>query len=409
MIDINEARAHVLQQCPPATPVAVACRDSTGLVLAAAVVAAEDVPPFANSAVDGYAVVAESVAAATADAPVQLPVVGEVAAGAYTDRVLRTGEAIRIMTGAPVPAGADAIVMVEDTERVDDDRVAIRRSIAVGAAVRPRGDDVRAGTTLYAAGTVVSPTVAGVLASVNAATVQVVPCVRVAVLSTGDELVEDGSVLQPGQIRESNRTMLLGLVRAAGCDAVDFGIVRDDEAELERVLHKAATECDAIVTSGGVSMGDYDVVKAVLSRIADMRWMQIAIRPAKPFAFGLLASGGRTVPVFGLPGNPVSSIVSFELLARPALLQMMGHTAIDRPLVQAIADGGLPRRQDGKTHYVRVFAKFGDDGRVHVESVGLQGSHQLAATSLANAIAVVTDGDGVEPGAPVTTMLMSLG
>ena len=410
MIDISEARAHVLERCPPAGLVAVPCRQSTGLVLAAPVVAAEDVPPFANSAVDGYAVVAASVTAASREVPVHLPVVGEVAAGASSDRVLQSGEAIRIMTGAPVPAGADAIVMVEDTERVDGDRVAIRRSTSVGAAVRPRGDDVLAGTTLYGAGTMVTPTVAGVLASVNAATVQVVPRVRVAVLSTGDELIEDGSVLQPGQIRESNRTMLLGLVRAAGCDAVDFGIVRDDEAELEHVLlHKAATECDAIVTSGGVSMGDYDVVKAVLSRIADMRWMQIAIRPAKPFAFGLLDSGGRKVPVFGLPGNPVSSIVSFELLARPALLQMMGHTTIDRPQVQAIADSGLPRRPDGKTHYVRVFATFGDDGRVHVESVGSQGSHQLAATSLAKAIAVVGDGAGVAPGAAVTTMLLSFG
>ena len=411
VIDISEARAYVLERCHAAPPVAVPCRESTGLVLAAPVVAAEDVPPFANSAVDGYALVAASVATATADSPVELPVVAEVAAGAFTDHVLQSGEAIRLMTGAPVPAGADAVVMVEDTERIDDGkRVAIRCSTSAGAAVRPRGDDIRAGTTLYTAGTLVSPAVAGVLASVNAAKVQVTPRVRVAVLSTGDELIEDGSPLQPGQIRESNRTMLLGLVRAAGCDAVDFGVVRDDEAELEHVLrHKAATECHAIVTSGGVSMGDYDVVKAVLSRIADMRWMQIAIRPAKPFAFGLLQAGDRKVPVFGLPGNPVSSLVSFELLARPALLQMMGHSNIDRPLVQAIADGGLPRRPDGKTHHVRVFAKFGEDGRVHVESVGSQGSHQLAATSLANAIAVVADGDGIVPGGSVPTILLSIG
>lgn len=409
VIDISEARAYVLERCPTAAAIAVPCRESTGLVLAAPVVAAEDVPPFANSAVDGYAVVAASVMAATEHSPVELPVVGEVAAGAFTDHALQSGEAIRIMTGAPVPAGADAIVMVEDTERVGSDRVAIRRSTSAGAAVRPRGDDVQAGITLYTAGTLVSPAVAGVLASVNAATVQVVPRIRVAVLSTGDELVDDGSPLQPGQIRESNRTMLLGLVRAGGCDAVDFGVVRDDEATLEAVLRDAASACDAIVTSGGVSMGDYDVVKAVLSRIADMRWMQIAIRPAKPFAFGLLESGARKVPVFGLPGNPVSSLVSFELLARPALLQMMGRTAIDRPLVQAIADNGLPRRIDGKTHYVRVFAEFGTDGRVHVASVGSQGSHQLAATSLANAIAVVSDGDGVVPGGSVATMLLSIG
>lgn len=410
VIDISEARAYVLERCPTAAAIAVPCRESTGLVLAAPVVAAEDVPPFANSAVDGYAVIAESVAAATEATPVELPVVDEVAAGAFTDRVLKPGEAIRIMTGAPVPAGADAIVMVEDTERLDDGkRVAIRRTVPAGAAVRPRGDDIREGSTLYVAGTVVSPAVAGVLASVNAAVVQVVPRVRVAVLSTGDELIDDGSSLRPGQIRESNRTMLLGLVRAAGCDAIDFGVVRDDEAILEAVLRDAATTCGAVVTSGGVSMGDYDVVKAVLSRIADMRWMQIAIRPAKPFAFGLLGSGTRNVPVFGLPGNPVSSLVSFELLARPALLQMMGHVAIDRPLVQAIADDGLPRRPDGKTHYVRVFAEFGTDGRVHVTSVGSQGSHQLAATSLATAIAVIDDGDGVVPGGSVATMLLWVG
>ena len=196
---------------------------------------------------------------------------------------------------------------------------------------------------------------------------------------------------------------------AAGCDAVDFGVVRDDEAALEAVLRDAASQCDAIVTSGGVSMGDYDVVKAVLSRIADMRWMQIAIRPAKPFAFGLIESRGRSIPVFGLPGNPVSSLVSFELLARPALLQMMGNTKLDRPLVPAIADEGLPRRPDGKVHYMRVFAKFEADGRLHIASVGSQGSHQLAATSLANAIAVVADGTGIAPGGSVPTMLLSVG
>ena len=415
MIDITEARSYVLARCPAAVPVDVPCRGATGLVLAAAVVAAENVPPFANSAVDGYAVVAASVAAA----PVELPVVGEVAAGAHTDRVLQPGEAIRIMTGAPVPAGADAVVMVEDTELLGDRRVdggvrvRVRRSVAVGVAVRRVGDDVRAGAALYPAGTFVTPAVAGVLASVNAAVVSVVPRARVAVLSTGDELIDDGSPLQPGQIRESNRTMLLGAVRDAGCDAIDLGIVRDDETVLERVLRDAAATCDAIVTSGGVSMGDYDVVKAVLSQIADMRWMQIAIKPAKPFAFGLLATGpdgaARHVPVFGLPGNPVSSLVSFELLARPALRQMMGHTVIDRPLVAAIADDGLPRRHDGKTHYVRVFAAFAADGRVHVRSVGAQGSHQLAATSQANAIAVVPDGEGVPAGGDVATMLLSLG
>jgi molybdopterin biosynthesis enzyme len=176
------------------------------------------------------------------------------------------------------------------------------------------------------------------------------------------------------------------------------------------VLREAAEHCDAIVTSGGVSMGDYDVVKAVLSRIADMRWMQIAIKPAKPFAFGLLArADGSQVPVFGLPGNPVSSLVSFEVLARPALRRMAGHHAPQRREVQAVADLPLPRSTDGKTHLMRVFASFWPDGRVHVVPVGAQGSHQLAATSLANAIAVVPDGDGVPAGSPVRVLLLSLG
>ena len=404
MISEHEAREYVLGRCVVGEVVEVSIAESIGAVLAEAVVAAEDVPPFANSAVDGYAVRA----ADTADVPTRLRVVGEIAAGWSTDRVVGPGEAIRIMTGAPMPAGADASVMVEDTERIDGDEVLIHRSVSRGASVRGVGEDVHVGTELFAVGTTVRPAVAGVLASVNARRVRVVRRPRVAVLSTGDELINDGSTLQPGQIRESNKTMLLPLVTEAGCEAIDLGVVRDDEAALEAVLRDAAAIYDAIVTSGGVSMGEYDVVKAVLSRIADMRWMQIAIKPAKPFAFGLLDSAGRRTPIFGLPGNPVSSMVSFELFARPALRKMMGHSALDRTTVLAVADEGLPRRVDGKTHYMRVFGSFGDDGRYHIGSVGAQGSHQLAATSLADAIAIVPDGDGIEPGGSVATMLLPI-
>ncbi|HEY0519602.1 MAG TPA: gephyrin-like molybdotransferase Glp [Ilumatobacteraceae bacterium] len=404
MISEREAREYVLDRCAVADVVEVPIADAVGTVLAEPVIANEDVPPFANSAVDGYAVRADD----TVGAPVRLRVVAEVAAGWSTDRVVGAGETIRIMTGAPIPAGADASVMVEDTERLGGDEVLIQREVPINASVRGVGEDVRAGTELFAAGTTVRPAVAGVLASVNARRVRVFRTPRVAVLSTGDELVNDGSPLQPGQIRESNKTMLLPLVEEAGCVAIDLGVVRDDEAALETALREAAGSFDAIITSGGVSMGEYDVVKAVLSRIADMRWMQIAIKPAKPFAFGVLASGDGTTPIFGLPGNPVSSMVSFELFARPALRKMMGHTDFDRPTLVAVADEGLRRRTDGKTHYMRVFGEFGDDGRYHVSSVGAQGSHQLAATSLANAIAIVPDGDGVEPGGSVTTMLLSV-
>lgn len=404
MISEHEAREYVLERCRVLDAVDVPLHDAVGCVLAEPVAAAEDVPPFINTAVDGYAVRGADIAAA----PVRLKVVAEVAAGASTDRIVGAGEAIRVMTGAPMPPGADTAVMVEDTQRVGDDEVMINRAVAVGASVRPVGDDVAAGTELFPAGTEVRAAVAGVLASVNARLVRVHRTPRVAVLSTGDELVDDGSALRPGQIRESNKTMLLPLVAGAGCEAVDLGVVRDDEAALEKVLRDAAATCDAIVTSGGVSMGEYDVVKAVLSRIADMRWMQISIKPAKPFAFGLLATGDRQVPVFGLPGNPVSSMVSFELFARPALRKMMGHAQLDRPTVMAVADDGLPRRADGRTQYMRVSGQFREDGRYHVASVGAQGSHQLAATSLADALSVVPDGEGIPPGGSVMTMLLSI-
>jgi len=395
---LEDAQAFVLESCPPLDVVDVDRRVASGLVLAVAVVAAEVVPPFDNTAVDGYAVRAEDVASV----PVELRVVGELAAGAAPTTALGAGEAIRIMTGAPMPSGADAVVMVEDSERIGDDAVRLTRSVAEGAAIRRAGDDVQVGDLLFEVGTTITPAVDAVLASVNAARVHVFRRPRVAVLSTGDELVDDGSPLEIGQIRESNKTMLAALLAEAGCEVVDLGVVRDDEAELERVLRSAAADCDAIVSSGGVSMGDYDVVKAVLGRIADMHWMQIAIKPAKPFAFGRLDG----TPIFGLPGNPVSSLVSFELLARPALRRMMGHRRLTRTSIVAVADVALDRQPDGKVHFMRVNGEFGDDGRYHVRPLDAQGSHQLAATALADAMVVVPDGDGVPAGADVAALLL---
>jgi molybdenum cofactor synthesis domain-containing protein len=235
------------------------------------------------------------------------------------------------------------------------------------------------------------------------ATLPVVRRPVVGVFSTGDELVEPGQPLGAGQIHDSNRRALLALVAATGCTGVDLGCVADDEARIEQALLDAVEACDAVVTSGGVSMGDFDYVKAVLSRIADMRWMQIAIRPAKPFAFGLV--GGT--PIFGLPGNPVSSMVSFELLARPALRRIAGHRELHRPEVPAVAAEAFHRRADGKVHFVRVVGERGDDGVLHVRSAGGQGSHHLTAMARAHALLPLPDGDGVDQGDPVRVLLLA--
>jgi molybdenum cofactor synthesis domain-containing protein len=376
----------------------------TGRVLAQDVVASENVPPFANSAVDGYAVRAGDVAVV----PIELRVVGTVAAGAVATVALKAGEAIRIMTGAPIPNGADAVVMVEDSQMVGEENVRLTKVAAPNQAIREEGSDVSRGDKVFSAGSVLNAAGAGVLASVNAREVMAYPMARVAMLSTGDELVTDGSPLKPGQIRESNLTMLVAMIAATGCEVINLGVIADDELLLEKTLREVATRCDAIVTSGGVSMGDFDIVKAVLSRIANMNWMQLAIKPAKPFAFGqLVASDGRTIPIFGLPGNPVSSMISYELLARPALRKMMGHTRdLLRPSVRAVVDAPLKRKYDGKIHYMRVFGEFASDGRLHVRDTGPQGSHQLAATAMANGLAEVADGDGVALGGEVNVYLL---
>ena len=406
MTPLHDVRTTVLAACVVGAPVQATRHVAAGLVLASDVVSGENVPPFANTAVDGYAVRSSDLHTV----PVELQVVGELAAGAAPSIAVAPGTAIRIMTGAPLPEGCDAVVMVEDTERVGSDSVRIHKSVPAGSAFRLAGSDVAIGDTVIAAGTQVTPMVEGVLASVNAKTVSVYPRISVGVISTGDELVDDGSALQIGQIRESNRLMLLRLVAEAGATPVDLGIIRDDEPALEHALRTAVNErsCDVIITSGGVSMGDYDVVKAVLSRIANMQWFQIAMKPAKPFAFGTLTNDrGVNVPIFGLPGNPVSSLMSFELIARPALRNMMGFGAAShRPEVMAITDEDIVRHEDGKIHFDRVRATWGSDGRVHVRRTGAQGSHQLASTSVANALIAVPDGNGLRTGDEVVVTFL---
>jgi molybdenum cofactor synthesis domain-containing protein len=288
------------------------------------------------------------------------------------------------------------------TSLADGRRVVVDAAITAGTGIRRAGDDVEPGDVVVPAGTVLRVAHLGVLASIGVTTVSVRRRTRVGVLSTGDELVEGGAPLARGQVRDSNRLALLTLCRASGFDVVDLGLVRDDEAAIESTIWRGVTECDALLTSGGVSMGDFDYVKAVLGRIGDMRWMQIAIKPAKPFAFGLVDG----VPVFGLPGNPVSSLVSFELLARPALLHGAGRTELHRRTVRATASEDLRRRPDGKVHFVRVSVGQDESLGFVVGSAGGQGSHQMTAMAAADGLAVLPDGDGVAAGDPVDVLLL---
>ncbi len=405
LISLADATRHVWEVCS-APEVAVAVGDvplvdAAGLFLAAPVTSLVAVPPFANTAMDGFVVHAADTTGASDSSPRRLAISGVVRAGDNPTERLTPGTSMRIMTGAPLPPGADAVVMVERTRAVGD-VVEILVEVPSGNHVRPAGDDVRVGDIVFPAGERLDAGHLGVLASIGVHTVPAVRRLTIGVFSTGDELVSLGQALEPGQIYDSNRLTLLTLARDAGFNTVDLGLIRDDEDAIAEALTDGAARCDALLTSGGVSMGDFDYVKVVLDRIGDMRWMQVAIKPAKPFAFGTVSKGdgsSRRVPVFGLPGNPVSSMVSFEVLARPALLQLAGAPFKKslRPRVEAIADHDFARSPDGKTHFVRVIADFSDGyAGVRVRSAGSQGSHQLSAMARANALAELPDGHGVD-------------
>jgi molybdopterin molybdotransferase len=398
---LEEVQARITAAIPAPRVTTVPVRNALGLVLAAEVVAGERVPPFANTAMDGYAVRAADTEGATAAAPAHLRVVGDLPAGHAPTVPVGPGEAIRIMTGAPIPDGADAIVMVERTERAGTDGVRISVPAGRGDHIRAAGGDVEAGDAVFTPGTVLAPAHLGVLASLGFTEIPVYRRVRVGVISTGDELVEGPQPLAPGQIRDSNRPMLLALVAEAGAEAVDLGIGRDDEAAVERMFRDAAAGCDAVITSGGVSVGDYDVVKAVLDRLGALEWWQVAIKPAKPLAFGLLDG----TPVFGLPGNPVSSHVSFELFARPALRRMLGDPDPERRVVRAVAGAAMPRRADGKLYLDRVRVQVVDGAYVAVRS-GEQASNVLSGMANANGLALLRDGPGPAAGEPVDVMLL---
>ncbi|NNC92738.1 MAG: molybdopterin molybdotransferase MoeA [Acidimicrobiia bacterium] len=384
MRPLHDAQQQVLDTVPalPAMPTPLA--DCLGLVLAEDVVAPHNIPPFDNSAMDGYAVRAADVEAT----PVTLNVLEDVPAGSVPTRAVDAGEATKIMTGAPLPAGADAVVRVEDTES-GTETVTILTGAPVGTAVRRAGGDIAGGSTVAWAGTRLGANHLGVLASVGAADPLVFRRPMVAVLSTGDELVPyETAELQPGQIRGTNGLVLVNVLHQLGVEVLDLGTVGDNAQDLRDALARGAAEADAIVTSGGVSMGEYDLVKAVLTELGGVEFWQVAMQPGKPFAFGMIEG----TPLFGLPGNPVSVFVAFEQFVRPALLHMMGVERPFRPRIAGIIDEDVHTSPE-KTVFVRVAVSW-SGARPHARLSGGQDSNVLSALASADALAVIPVGTG---------------
>ena len=358
--------------------------DAHGCILAEEVVAPWAIPGFDNASHDGYAVRAADLADASAEHPVDLPVMGDIPAGRPSSVGLQPGTTMRIMTGAPVPEGADAVVPVEWTD-AGIANVKIERTPDVGAHIRRIGSDVVAGQQVLAAGTRLGPSQLGLLAAVGRDRVVCRPKPRVVVLSTGSELVDPGLPLALGQISESNSYALTAAAREAGALAYRVGIVLDDPRKLMDTLEDQLIRADLIVTSGGVSVGAYDVVKEVLSRAGTVQFDKVAMQPGMPQGFGVL--GEDEIPVFTLPGNPVSAMVSFEVFVAPALRVMAGRLQHESPLVSAVAthDWTAPA---GKVQFARVVLSRSGSGHT-VAIAGLQGSHALGGLAGANALAVI--------------------
>ncbi len=398
MKTVAEHLASVLAVVQPLPPLELGLLDAHGCVLAEDVTAPAPLPGFDNSAMDGYAVRVADLATV----PVVLPVVGDIAAGPASPLRVQPGLCVRIMTGAMMPAGADAVVPVEWTDG-GVAQVRIDRRPDVGAYVRRAGEDVTAGTVVLSTGTHLGAAQIGLAAAVGRARLVVRPRPRVVVVSTGSELVEPGEPLGPGRIQDSNSPALTAAAVEAGAIAYRVGIVPDDPRRLADTLEDQLVRADVLVTSGGVSVGAYDVVKEVLSRLGTVSFDKVAMQPGMPQGFGTI--GPDRTPVFGLPGNPVSALVSFETFVRPALRTMLGAYPIERPRVQAVTDEALDS-PPGKRSFLRVALEV-RKGAYHVRPVSGAGSHLLAGMARANALAVVPeDVTHVRAGQPVEVLVL---
>ena len=385
MLSVEEARHQMLNTIPVLPTEKREILNCAGYVLAEALHAEENIPPFDNSAMDGFAVRAADVQNASEAKPAVLTVVETIAAGYAPTKQVAPGQTARIMTGAMMPEGADAVVMQEVTQQ-DGDEVKIFEGVDKAGNVRFTGESVAEGQQVMGKGKYLRPPEVSMLASLNCPEVTVYRKPTVAIVSTGDELTPLGEPLEPGKIRDSNRYGLYAQVEEAGGIPIDMGIAPDDEAETERIFRAALAKADALITSGGVSVGEHDVVKSVLARLGKINFWRVAMKPGKPQAYGI--SDGK--PIFGLPGNPVSSLVVFELFVRPALLKMAGHTELLRPTFKATLAEPVTNR-DGRVNYMRAILKA-SNGQYTAEMTGPQGSGILHSLVLANGLITIPAG-----------------
>lgn len=403
MITVQEHLERILRQIEPVDSVTVPVPSALGLVTTADVVARADLPRFDNSSMDGYAVRRADLAGASGESPVMLTVSGDVAAGDQAPREQVPGQAWRIMTGAPVPLGADAVVRVEDTDGHPRE-AQFRVQPEEGAHIRRAGEDVRSGDVVVPAGTRIGAGQIAALISAGVTEVEVVGPVRVAVLSTGDELVASGQPVGPGQIVDSNGPMLAALVHEAGGQVAHVGMLRDDEKETTSQVERQLGEVDLVITTGGVSKGEYDIVKKVLTGEGSMEFVEVAMQPGKPQGFGVL--GRRKVPVFTLPGNPVSALVSFEVFVRPALERRGGRRVADSSSTTGFAATGWPSAS-GRQTYTRVTLSRDSAGGYAASPAGGPGSHLVGGLAQADALAVSpADVEEVAGGSEVELILL---
>ena len=402
ILSVTEAREKLLQTFSPLEPEQVRLDQASGRVLAESVYTPTDLPPFSNSSMDGFAIRAEDVTGASAQTPVQLKVVADIPAGKPSDVILSPGQAARIMTGAPLPAGADTVVPVEDTDFKHRDagtappaQVGVMRSVAAGAYVRRRGEDLQLGDVALSPGRVLRPKDVGMLAMLGRAEVRVVRRPLVGVLSSGDELLPVGSPSEPGKIYESNAHTLAALVEEVGGNPLRLGIALDQAENVQERLDFAISRgVDLILSSAGVSVGAFDFVRAVVETHGKLNFWRVNMRPGKPLAFGEY----REVPFVGLPGNPVSAYVGFEVFVRPALKKMLG-AAWQRETHRAILDEEIT--SDGRESYLRGVVTR-QDGIYHARLTGHQGSGNHYSLVLANAFIIVPGGvKSLPPGSEV--------